>query len=114
MTSSRSIDIVPSESDGMKTFLTTGTAPCTSYNPNFKLKVASPKSAPDGNASKAANNALFVSSINSSEDDKSTAATYTGRACIDSSSYPSKGNSRSMKEELISGQDSGREYLAMA
>ena len=50
MTSSSPICIVPSASEGMKIFFTTGTGPCTSYNPNLRLKAASPNSAPTGSA----------------------------------------------------------------
>lgn len=50
MTSSSPICIVPSGSEGMKIFFTTGTGPCTSYNPNLRLKATSPKSAPAGSA----------------------------------------------------------------
>lgn len=52
MTSSSSSDRVSSVSEGIKTFFTTGIAPWTSYSPILWLKVASPKSAPDGTAAK--------------------------------------------------------------
>jgi hypothetical protein len=50
MTSSSSIDKVPSASGGMKTFFTTGIGPWTSYSPSLWLNVASPKSEPGARA----------------------------------------------------------------